>query len=282
MNKNKDIEQQKRELEELKEEREILVNVLETQEKKKNNEFHKRNLKFLGKTGILLAPFFASAGIILGVIKLIGGGFPFVIDDYKKYKKYSLEYNDENHIIELDEEFESKTWLDKNDTSNIEIYTPWELKNGIYERIKTVYNLDKLDSLELFNAVLNRDTEYISKNINNYVIETQTTNAINENIPNDYIINANLNMLDKEKFIICSEGKLANICISAVYMFISVGLGILLIKEFNYDYKWEIERINIIYDDIVRTYNEAKKHLDEVDQNILSLSKKYGGDNNEQ
>ncbi len=217
--------------------------------------FNHRNIDFVGTTCKLLAPFVITAGITVGVFKVFGGGFPFHRDAKIEYKTYSLDYSSIGYVS-TDEEYKTNMDYQYSLPSNsLVIYTPWVYENGQYIRFKREYNLDNTVILNLFDAVLAEDYEYVSENLKVYRESKQIANRIDVNEYNGYFFEASLNTQDKADFLKYSETELKNIIITIVEMIITLSVGI----AFNYyrkryaeesskfDYMWDLHQINFHY-----------------------------------
>lgn len=249
---------------------------LREQKKEKFEQFNIRNLKFLGHTCNFLAPFVLSAGITVGVFRLFGGGFPFHTDDITKYRLYNLDFDTKGYVT-MDDEYRIFGILDELKSNSLVVYSPWEGQDGQYIRFKREYKIGTLDTLDLYNAVLNEDYSYIEQNVTDYKEEIQTSNRINEDEPNDYIIQASLHMLDKEDTLIFSETDLNNIVITIIEVVLGLGVGSLIAWKRDFEYIWEMQHVNRDYNCTIKSLNSTKEKLEDTNQKILSLTKTKDG-----
>lgn len=249
---------------------------LEEQKKEKFKQFNIRNLKIVGNTCNFLAPFVLSAGITVGVFRLFGGGFPFHTDDITKYRLYNLDFDTKGYVT-MDDEYRTFGILDELKSNSLVVYSPWEGQDDQYIRFKREYNIGTLDTLDLYNAVLNEDYSYIEQNVTDYKEEIQTSNRINKDEPNDYIIQASLHMLDKEDTLIFSETDLKNIVITIIEVILGVGAGSLIAYFRDFEYIWEMQHVNRDYKCTIKSLNSTKEKLEDTNQKILSLTKTKGG-----
>lgn len=266
----------KAEIKKLEELKEQLKKKLDEQRKEKFKQFNIRNLKFFGNTCNFLAPFVLSAGIAVGVFRLCGGGFPFHTDEIKKYRLYNLDFDTKGYVT-MDDEYRTYGILDELKSNSLVVYSPWDEQNGQYIRFKREYNIGTLNSLDLYDAVLNEDYSYIEENVTDFKEEIQTTNRINEEESNDYIIQASLHMLDMEDTLVFSETDLKNIIITIIEVVLGLGVGSIIAWKRDFDYLWEIECINDEYKCTIKKLNSTKEKLEDTNQKILSLSKTKGG-----
>lgn len=239
------------------------------------NKLKKQNS--FGHTSNFLAPFVLTAGITVGAFKLFGGGLPFYIDDITKYKIYNLEFDTEEHVTMYDEYITNRWFHNSIPSNSLVIYSPWKEQNGQYTRFKRVYNIGKLTSFDLYDAVLNADYGYIEQNVKDYKEEIQTTNYINEEEPNDYIFQASLHLLDKNDTLVYNESDLRNIIITIIEVVLGLSSGSLIAYFRNFKYLSKKESINDNYQCTIIRSSSTKKELENNNQKILSLRKTKGG-----
>ena len=205
-----------------------------------------KNLKFFRNGIALLSVFVLTSGISVGGIKVLGGGFPIIKDDIKKFKKYYLEYESNKTILA------KSTYLTKfenSDSANtLEIYSPWKesfehsTNQKFYTRFKRTYSLS-LDIPKLYEAVLKQDLGYINKNFSNYQEEEVTTNQKPDDINNNYIIIADLSFLDEKDSLIVLESDLKNILISIINDILGFGIPLIVIFKKRNEIKYSFQNI---------------------------------------
>lgn len=240
-----------------------------------------RNLKIFGNTCNFVAPFVITAGLTVGVFKMFGGGLPFHTDEITKYKLYDLDYQT-NGYVTMDESYRTNGLLDDNLPSNeLTIYTPWKYENSQYTRYKREYDIDKLNSLELFNAVLEDDYSYIEENLKDYKEEKQTVNSIDETEKMDYFFEASLHMLDKNDTLKYNETDLKNIVITIVELILGLGIGGTIAYFRDFEYLWELKRTNNDYNYRIKAIKPMQEELALTNEKILSLSRTKKGKNND-
>lgn len=277
----KDRKTQLQELQELKEKAVQLEEKIAKQRSENFKKFNIRNLKIFGNTCNFLMPFLISAGLTVGVFKIFNGGFPFYIDKTVKYKTYSLDYQT-NGYVTMDESYRTDRWFDESLPSNkLIIYTPWELKDNQYMRYKREYDVSKLSTLDLFDAVLDEDYDYIKENIKDYNEEKQVVNSIEETEGQDYFFEASLHLLDKEDILKYNETDLKNTIITIVELVLGLGIGGTVAYFRDFEYLYELRCANNVYSRGIRAIKAMKKELTETNEKILSLSRKKGGKTNE-
>lgn len=239
-----------------------------------------RNLKMFKAVNNFIAPFVISTGITVGAFSLFGGGLPFYKDPIVKYKVYDLNYQT-NGYVTMNEFYRTNRSFDDPLSSNeLIIYTPWEYRDSKYIRYKREYEIST-STLDLFDAVLEEDYDYIKKNIKDYKEEVQVTNKIEETEGQDYFFNASLHMFDKEDTLIYSETDLKNIIITLVELVLGMGIGSLIAYFRDFEYLEEIREINSDYRNKTEVIKDMQKELEKTNEKILSLSRKNGGKINE-
>ena len=175
------------------------------------------------------------------------------------------------------EEYKKSRWFDDSLPANkLVIYTPWELEEGNYVRIKREYNLGKSTTLELYDAVLHEDYDYVSENIAKYKEEKQVVNTLNLE-ENNYVFEASLHMFDKEDTLKYNETEKKNIIITIIELVLGIGIGGIYAYFRDFEYLYEVVRINDRYHSKISLIAPMKKELEETNKKILSLSKNKGG-----
>lgn len=213
----------------------------------------------------------------MGVFRLFGGGLPFHSDEIVKYKAYNLDYKT-NGYVTMDESYRTNRWFDDSLPSNeLTIYTPWEFKDNQYMRYKREYDISKLNTLDLFDAVLEEDYAYITNNIKEYKEEIQVANSIEETEGQDYFFEASLHMLDKEDVLKYNETNLKNTIITIIELVLGLGIGGAIAYFRDFEYLWELKDANIDYHYRIKAIKPMQEELVATNEKILSLSRKKGG-----
>lgn len=241
-----------------------------SKQKVKNHKLLKiRNLKIFGKTCNFLAPFVISTGLTVGVVKLCGGGFPFYVDEDVNYKIYNLDYQT-NGYLTMDEYYTEAVKLPENE---LVIYTPFEHSDNQYTRYKRQYEINEVNILDLFDAIIEEDYAYIEENLKEYKEETQIINNIDENEWKEYYIKASLHMLDKNDVLKYNETEFENTITTILDLVIGLGIGALVTHFRNFEYLRELRYINWAYHLNVKPIKPMQEELTMVNEKILSLSK---------
>lgn len=274
---NSERKVQIRELQKLKEEAELLEKKIQEQKKENFKQLNIRNLKIFGNTCNFIAPFVISTGITVGVFRLFGGGLPFHSDEVVKYKQYDLDFQTSGYVT-MDESYRTNRWFDDSLPSNeLIIYTPWEFQDGQYVRFKREYDIEKLSTLDLYDAVLDENYEYIKENLKECKEERQVVNSIEETEGNDYFFQASLHMLDKDDVLKYNETDLKNTVITVIELILGLGVGAVIAHLRDFEYLWELERVNDRYRYNIKAIKPMEQELSETKGKILSLSKSKGG-----
>lgn len=277
----KNRKSQIKELQELREKAIQLEKRIAEQKVENFKQLNIRNLRVFGNTCNFIAPFVISAGLTVGAFRLFGGGLPFHSDEIVKYKAYSLDYKT-NGYVTMDESYRTNRWFDDSLPSNeLTIYTPWELKDNQYMRYKREYDISKLNTLDLFDAVLEEDYAYITNNIKEYKEEIQVANSIEETEGQDYFFEASLHMLDKEDVLKYNETDLKNTIITIIELVLGLGIGGAIAYFRDFEYLWELKDANNDYNYRIKAIKPMQEELVATNEKILSLSRKKGGTRND-
>lgn len=262
-----------KELQDLREKAIQLEKQIAEQKAENFKQLNIRNLKIFGNTCNFVAPFVITAGLTVGVFKMFGGGLPFHTDEITKYKLYNLDYQT-NGYVTMEESYRTNGLLDDDLPSNeLTIYTPWKYENSQYTRYKREYDIDKLNSLELFNAVLEEDYSYIEENLKDYKEEKQTVNSIDEKEKMDYFFEASLHMIDKDDTLKYNETDLKNIIVTIIELILELGISGTIAHYRKYNYLWKLERTNQDYNYRIKAIKPMQEELTLTNEKILSLSK---------
>lgn len=273
----KDRKSQIKGLQELREKAIQLEKRISEQKIENFKQLNIRNLRVFGNTCNFIAPFVISAGLTVGAFRLFGGGLPFHSDEIVKYKAYNLDYKT-NGYVTMDESYRTNRWFDDSLPSNeLTIYTPWEFKDNQYMRYKREYDISKLNTLDLFDAVLEEDYAYITNNIKEYKEEIQVANSIEETEGQDYFFEASLHMLDKEDVLKYNETNLKNTIITIIELVLGLGIGGAIAYFRDFEYLWELKDANIDYHYRIKAIKPMQEELVATNEKILSLSRKKGG-----
>lgn len=268
-----------RELQELREKAVQLEKKITEQKIENFKQLNIRNLRIFGNTCNFLAPFVISVGLTVGAFRLFGGGLPFHTDEIVKYKAYSLDYKTNEYVM-MDETYRTNRWFDDDLPSNmLMIYTPWEYKDNQYMRYKREYDISQLSTLDLFDAVLEEDYDYITKNIKDYNEEIQIANSIEETEGQDYFFEASLHMLDTEDTLKYNETDLKNTIITIIELILGFGIGEAVAYFRDFEYLWELRSVNSSYRYRIRSIKPMQEELVITKEKILSLSRRIGRQN---
>ena len=235
-----------------------------------------KNLKIFGSICNFTAPLIVSSGVFIGCMYLIGSSLPFVKDNEKLGKRYSLDY-ETNGKIESYEHYDKYANCEFED-NELTISSPAILNNdGDYERTTRYYDKDILDSVELYEAILSEDMEYINANYTEYDEEQVVTDYFPLNADN-YIIKANLDFYVSEDYILREESDFNNNIVTVMDIVGSLGFFAWLHHLRNFRLISSIEKFKENYKHEVDNLDYLNKELEEKSKKLLSLSK--GGNKN--
>lgn len=236
------------------------------QQKKHNKKIkHTKNLKIFKSTCNLISPFIIISGLTIGIVKVCGGGYPFKKDQMNRYKRYNLSY-ETNGIKQLEEEYQNYNFFYQEPQNTLSVSTPWE-ENQNYTRIKREYDVDTVNVLELWDALMNENIKYIDRNFTKYKEEIQNTNNLLEK--NHLDIKANIQVWDKQDILKYDESNLQNIIVTLSELFTTILLGGLVTKLRTFNYKNSIKNIKHKY--TVTSIEPLQKQLEETKSKILLL-----------
>lgn len=157
------------------------------------------------------------------------------------------------------------------------IYTPWKLQDDQYVRFKRKYDLSKLVTLDLYNAVLDENYEYIRENFKEYKEEKQVINKLYETEPIDYFFQAELHMLDKDDILKYNESDLKNTIITVIELIFGLGIGTIINHYRNLDYLLKLKIANNYYSYYPDLIKETKQELSKINEKTLMLSRTMDG-----
>lgn len=233
-----------------------------------------KNLKIFGSFCNYIAPYILAGTITFTGFKVFAGGNPIVKDDIVKYKKYTLSYQTDKEI-NANETYEENYWFSDTLPSNeLTLYYPWTANDdGTYSRIIREYNIGPLKTTDLYNAILEQNIDYILETFSDYNEEKETSNYIYDN--DGFIIDASINMFDKEDIIKYSESDLKNILITISEIAITIAAGLIINKVRDFDLSYSVTRIKDRYR--ITSIEPLQNQLNSINNKILSL--KRGGIN---
>lgn len=274
---NKARNAQMKELEELRSKALELESKITKQRIENFKQLNIRNLKIFANACNFAAPFVISAGITVGVFRLFGGGLPFHSDEITKYKAYNLDFQT-NGYVTMDDKYRTNRWFENSLPSNtLLVYTPWEEQDGQYVRFKREYDVGKLTTLDLYNAVLNEDYNYISENLKDYKEEKQVVNKKDPTDGNNYFFEASLHMLDEEDVLKYNETDLKNMVITIIELVLGLGIGGAIAYFRDFEFLYELREVNDNYSSKILSIKPMKKELKDINEKILSITRTKGG-----
>ena len=268
------------ELKKLKERKIQLERQIPKQRLENFKQFNIRNLKIFGSTCNFVTPFVVSTGVTIGTFFFLGGGLPIHTDQIIEYNEYNLDYETNGDTI-MEEAYRKDGFFDSSESNKLIVYTPWEYKDEQYTRYRRVYNISSVDTLDLFDAVLDQDYDYVKENLKHYSEEMQITNYVDNIEDNNYYFEASLHMLDKEDTLKYDETVQRNAIITIIEIILVLGIGCLVTHFRNFDYLASLRETNNNYRYKTYDVRAMQKELELINEKILSLSINKGGKNNE-
>jgi len=141
--------------------------------------------------------------------------------------------------------------------------------------------IEKLTTLDLYNAVLDENYNYITENLKNYKEEKQVINKIDLTDDNNYFWKASLHMLNQEDILKYNETDLKNIVITIIELVLSLGIGGAIAYFRDFEFLYELKEINDNYNSQILSFENLQQELKDTQEKILSLTKTNGGKMNE-
>lgn len=265
MNKNK-----KKELDNLKKEKEDLINELQKIKKRNFSKRIKHALNALKYTFKYSYSYFIVTGAIVFSINVVGEGLPFKKDTITKYKYYGLEYSN-GKIENYEEKYITRNLLDDALKNSLVVYTPWEKQGEEYIRYKREYNIDSTFDRSLIDNVIYENINKLEK----IELKTEEKRSTNTKQDGDYVIEANLELLDRSDKIIYIEEDIKNVIVTLLDLTASISLGAFASHYFReYDLKKYLEDLKKLKSKLNLELEEPIEELiKKTDEKILSLTK---------
>lgn len=258
------------EIKKLEEDLIIIEHKINDYENKKIKNACLKNLKIFGSVCNFMMPFVIISGITVSGVNYLGFGLPFIKDDIRKEKRYTLDY-ETNGNIESEEHyiFDSPVLSD----NELTIYSPWTLtEDNLYERTIKNFDVDyDTSSVSLYNAILNEDIERIEEIYPNYTLETETTNQISS-INDDYIIDAHLDFLDSKDILTYKENSSTNIFVTFLELLICLGIPSFISYHRSFSLVDSIKNINKKNESQKEELRDLYEQLDQKQKRITNLS----------
>ena len=200
---------------------------------------------------------------------MLDGGLPFVKDEVDIIKRYTLSY-ESNGDIEAYEHYESE------DTDNLEkgeltMFFPCAVTDDSYQRIVRYYSGTELNSIDVYEAVLSENIEYINENLNEFEEEQIVTDYAPSN-QDDYIIKAKLDFYDSSDYLTIPESDSNNIFFTSLDIIGSVGFFIFIHRQRNFRLFSSIKKINGNYKSEMQSLELMNNQLSEKQEKLLSLT----------
>lgn len=266
---------QKENLEKLEEQKIRIEQKLEIAKSYRTEEKIVKTLTIFGHSCNFLAPFILMAGLSIGGMKLIGKGYPFILDDVIKKKQYTLEIESDG-IINIEEEYIFKTNTQEN--YRLTEYTPWKKEEDIYKRKIKTYDIVSEHFPMLYNAVVSGNLEmYLNENEDNFKEEQETVNE-SPILYEKSLIEGTLVYVDAKDTIIVPERISDNLLITLVELCFSIAGGSILAYKRDYKFIKSLKSTMDEYKKYIKSIERLEQEAKDIQQQIMIL-KKTGSDN---
>ena len=235
-----------------------------------------RNLKIFGYLLKFTGPIVLLSGTVIGVGATLNAGLPIYKDSVKYIKKYSLQMNIDGNIEAKEDYIEYQGFGNEISPENnfLKIYSPWEKVEIGFQRYIREYNIQAEDDLDLYYFLLRQDGKYVFDKYNlNYKEIAEFRSTIDNLSNNDYLIECNISLIDKDDYISKKENDSKNNIVSIIELLLIAIFSGVIAKTRKFDLKKEIDE-NIEQYRIERTcLTSYKDELKEIDKKILMLTK---------
>ena len=203
-----------------------LIDEIVNQEQVVKNNKKNKNISLLKGITKFAAPVVISSIVVYGASVIGHFGRPFAIDKEKSSKVYTLECSLEDGINTL-EEYKIITRNTDIPSSKFTITTPWTKNDDYYERVVYNYEEKKLKDINLYNAIISNDFDYICDNYKYKSSNIERCNNINTN--NELSISAKIYIVDSNDNIYVVETNKRNLIITLFELFVVFASSTLII-----------------------------------------------------
>lgn len=245
--------------------------------KKKKYLSKSKNLrnKYIFKGALkMLTPVVISSIVVYGTSVLTGFGRPFVLDNEKSSKVYTIVSSPEKGIS-AEENYKIITRRNDIPKSTFSIKSPWVEKDNYYER--NVYNYEEknLDDVGLYDAVLAHDFKYIYDNYKFISEDIETCSSLNLSYLNsEKVITANIYIVDKNDNIYCMELPFRNNMITLFELLIVIFSSSLVIFGIKDKIFEDISKYSYAYSIDKENYKDSLEKMKKLDFQIARLKRK--------
>ena len=261
-------------IDELLEKRKKLQSILD----ERNNLDKVRNVKVFSKTIRRLTPYIISTAIASTGLYYLGFGKPFIRDEISVRKVYELEYQTPE-IKKVGEKYDTKLISDYFSRSEFILYTPFTLTDDeMYTRHKITYKVKNIYALDIYDALMNDNYEYILENVVPVSDETEKVNMLSSYYVNDYYADVKLEAIDSNNVIKHKESVKTNIFITGFDMLTAFWMGLIFNKHKKKTFNDEIVDIYDEYNASLRNfYDKYNITSYGLEDEIASLDKQIKG-----
>ena len=183
-----------------------------------------KNIKIFNSTINYLKPICLTTLFSVSIVRLFGGGLPFIKDNVVRYKYYSIKGSNYGNTEVIESYRSMDTIFNEIDSSEIVIYSPWNNVDDKYCRdIKTI-NIDSIDDPLVYDSLVNNNIEYITDKYSDYKLEREYTNKITYKYDTD-MYNYDINIFDRNDTYVYEESDARNISIGSMELLIPILIG---------------------------------------------------------
>lgn len=262
----KDKKDDELKLSKLEEENYDLKRNIKIEKRNVRKSWHIRNLKIFGSTLTLLAPFCIAGTLATTTFYFLGAGLPIVKDEENKYKKYVYECDED--IVNITESYDGGIGFDYNyGKSDFTIFYPWSLVDNKYVRTIKEYRISNLDNVELYDAIINKNIDYIESKCESKKERIEETNDSSVLDNNDLKIEGIVTCVDKENYLSVIETNKKN-------RFTTVGVGLLTIAAGLFLNRKRRKKVKENIKHYIKEHNKTKEELELTKKRILRNEEK--------
>ena len=153
------------------------------------------------------------------IVKMFGGGLPFIKDDIVKYKYYDIK-GSSNGIIDVSESYKSNMDIKDNNEYEIITYSPWKKEDNGYQREISRYYFDIVDDKYMYNAFFVCDESYFKTKSKNIESEIEVS-SIKPSKYKESICEGEIVFLDSNDSLVNKESDVRNYVITFTELLLS-------------------------------------------------------------
>ena len=182
------------------------------------------------KARIAIPALLITGGVSVGS-HMLGFGYPFKIDNLPGYKRYTVESTYDEGLTEI----EDISVISDMEKPKLEVYYPYEKTEKGYTRKIVNYYLDKVDEVELYYAIKNKDYNFFINNLKSKSEKEDTIFYLPED--NTHKIVCKFSILSNEYVCELPETNDINGTVTTFDMLIVVFMNLIISGKYIVDYK---------------------------------------------